>query len=316
MNLRRFDLNLLLVLDALLREGSTVKAGERLGMSQPAVSGALARLRHALDDPLFLRHGQGLVPTDFARALALPLRAELDRLESLLAPPAAFDPSSAEVTFRLAGSDFFGEILMPALAARLAPVAPGLRVQLVDLVPERYIDSLERYEADIALVPDEPLPDWLDRRPLFRSGFAVIARQGHPALGAAGIAPGQVVPIDLYCALPHVLFSPQGRLKAMGDAALARLGRTRNVIMTLPWFSGVCRTVSKSDALALVPRQFAEIAAPDMGLDLYRAPMPLGTPLIVAVWHKRASANPAHRWMRDLVADILGPLDATAEAPG
>ena len=314
MNLRSFDLNLLLVLDALLREGSTVKAGERIGLSQPAVSAALSRLRHALDDPLFVRHGQGLVPTDYACELAIPLRVELDRLQALLAPPAAFDPSGASLTFRLAGSDFFGELLMPALAAHLGKVAPGVRVHLVDLVPERYVDSLERYEADIALVPDEPLPDWLEKRPLFHSGFVVIARKDHPEIRLSASTPGSVLPLDTFCSLPHILFSPQGRISAMGDAALAAVGRSRKVIMTLPWFMGVCRAVSQSDALALVPQQFAEVVAQVMGLDLYQSPVPLGTPQIIATWHRRTSANPAHHWMRDLVVSILSPLDTKVQA--
>lgn len=106
-NFVTFDLNLLRVLDALLREGSTVKAGNRLGMSQPAVSSALSRLRHSLGDELFLRQGQGILPTDYARSLATPLREQLDRLEALLTGPGGFDPATAELIFRIAGSDFF-----------------------------------------------------------------------------------------------------------------------------------------------------------------------------------------------------------------
>jgi DNA-binding transcriptional LysR family regulator len=309
MNLRSFDLNLLLVLDALLREGSTVRAGERVGLSQPAVSAALGRLRHALDDPLFIRHGQGLVPTDFARALAMPLRDELDRIEALLAPPPSFDPSAASMTFRIAGSDFFGEILMPALAEHLTASAPGAGVQLVDLVRDRYIDTLERYEADIALIPDEDLPDWLEKRPLFTSPFALIARRDHPAMIAAGVAPGAVLSLDLFCELSHVLFSPQGNMKANTDAALARVGRRRRVIMSLPTFAGVCRTVSRSDVVAMVPMQFAQAVQGYLGLDIYPPALPMPAPLIIAAWHRRSSANPAHRWMRGLVAGILEPLD-------
>jgi DNA-binding transcriptional LysR family regulator len=314
MNLRSFDLNLLLVLDALLREGSTVKAGERVGLSQPAVSAALARLRHALGDPLFVRQGQGLVPTDFSRALAMPLRAELDRLEALLAPPAGFDPSAASMTFRIAGSDFFGEILMPALAAHLTATAPGVGLQLVDLVPDRYIDTLEMYEADMALIPDGDLPDWLEKRPLFRSPFVLVARRKHPALVQAGVAPGETLPLDLFCELPHILFSPQGKMTAQTDVALARIGRRRRVIMSLSTFSGVCRTVSSSELVAVVPLQFAQAVSEQLGLDLYPPSLPMPVPLIVAAWHRRSSASPAHRWMRGLVAEVLEPLDAPGQA--
>lgn len=309
MNFAAFDLNLLRVLDALLREGSTVRAGERLGMSQSAVSGALSRLRHALKDDLFVRQGQGLSPTDYARALAIPLHEELDRLENLLAGPPAFDPKTASLTFKLAGSDFFAECLMPELAHTLQGLAPGVRVQLVDLVPQSYIDSLERYEADMALIPDADFPDWVDRKPLFWSGFTIVARKDHPEIVKAGLGPGEVMPLDLLCALGHVLFSPEGKLRAMGDAALARVGRERKVVMTMPVFSGVCRAVSESDLIAFIPRQFAEKVAPSLGLEHYGLPFTINPALVVGVWHKRSTANSAHRWMRELVASVLLPFN-------
>ncbi len=167
MNFASFDLNLLRVLDAMFREGSTVKAGEQLGLSQSAVSGALSRLRYGLGDKLFVRQGNRLVTTDYAENLREELAAELERLERLLAPPAAFDPATAAGSFRISASDFFAELLMPPLADRLKRVAPLLRAQLVDLVLGNYVDSLERYNADIALIPDMELPDWINREPLF-----------------------------------------------------------------------------------------------------------------------------------------------------
>lgn len=311
-NFLTFDLNLLRVLDALLREGSTVKAGNRLGLSQPAVSSALSRLRHSLGDALFVRHGQGIVPTDYARSLAAPLHEQLDRLEELLAGPGKFDPATAEMTFRIAGSDFFADVLMPRLAARLGTVAPGVRVQLVDLVPSSYISSLDRYEADLALLPDDTFPDWVDRMAIFWSSFVVIARKGHPAL--AGLAPGEVLPLEVFCSLGHILFSPEGNLRGMGDAALEKVGRKRHVVMTLPVFSGVCRSVSRGEAIALVPQQTAAMLAKEMGLELFAPPIPVPVPLIVAAWNRRSSANPAHRWMRQEIAALLRPLNA-GEAP-
>ena len=160
MNFATLDLNLLRVLDALFREGSTVKAASGLAMSQSAVSGALSRLRHALGDQLFIRQGNRLVATDYAAGIEAGLREELERLEALLAPPAVFDPQTAKGTFRIAASDFFAELLMPPLADLLQKSAPHLRAQLVDLVPTDYVASLERRNADIALIPDLPLPEW------------------------------------------------------------------------------------------------------------------------------------------------------------
>lgn len=309
MNLQTLDLNLLRVLDALLREQSTVKAGEKIGLSQPAVSAALGRLRHALNDPLFVRHGQRIVPTEYAASLELPLRRILDDLVGLLAEPGGFNAADAERSFKLAGSDFFAEMLIPPLAVMLSRFAPKIQVQLVDLVPENYIATLEKHGIDLALVPKTDFPGWVDYAPTFRSSFVMVAREGHPRLERAGVCSGDVVPIDLFCDLGHVVFSPEGKLKAMGDAALARMGRERRVVMTMPVFGGVCNAVSGSDLVALLPEQLAKKMAPRMGLTIYVPPMPLNPALICMIWHKRNTGEPAHRWLRDRVVEVLSPLD-------
>lgn len=309
MNFATFDLNLTRILDALLREGSTVQAGKRLNMSQSAVSGALARLRHALGDELFVRQGNRLVPTAYAKAIELPLREELDRLAVLFAPPTTFDPATAEGTFRITASDFFAEMLMPPLADLLRKQAPLVRAQLVDLVPTSYIDSLETYRADLALIPWQPVPDWTDSLPLFYSSFVVIAQRKHPRLSAEGVRPGDVVPMDLFCEIGHVLFSPEGNFSAMGDVALEKVGRRRQVMMTLPVFSGVCRAVAESDLIALVPRQLAERVAPQIVLEIYRPPMSIDPAQIIAVWHKRSTSSPLHGWMRKQVFALMRQLN-------
>lgn len=307
MNFATFDLNLLRVLDALFREGSTVKAGKRLSMSQSAVSGALSRLRHALGDPLFVRQGNRLVATEYAAALEEPVREELGRLERTLTPPTAFDPGTATGTFRIAASDFFAELLMPPLGDLLHRKAPGLKAQLVDLVPDDYAASLERRNADIALIPDRDLPDWINRAPLFHSPFHVIARKDNPAI--KGLEEGSTMPHTVFCDLHHVLFSPEGNLSAMGDAALARVGRKRQVAMTVPVFSGVCRVVSESDLIALVPAQLAAKVAASFNLSIFAPPMPIDPALIIGIWHKRSDKAPLPGWMRDQVFRLLKGLD-------
>ena len=313
-NLANFDLNLLRVLDALLREGSTVKAGARLGLSQPAVSAALARLRAALGDELFFRRGHGLQATDFARSLEVPLREMLDGIHTLLSRPEAFDPAASNERYKISGSDFFAEMLMPKLAELLSKHAPKMKVHLVDLVPDSYVDTLERYEVDLALIPATDLPDWVQDQPLFRSSFSVISRENHPRIARAGINPGDMIPIDLFCDLGHVLFSPEGKSHAMGDAALARVGRERRVVMTMPVFSGVYRAVAASDLIALLPTQLAQQIASTVGLDVYAPPMSIDKAQITMIWHRRYSAKPAHAWLRDQISILLAPLDE-AECP-
>jgi DNA-binding transcriptional LysR family regulator len=313
MNLSAFDMNLLRVLDALLETGSTVKAGERIGLSQPAVSAALGRLRGHLGDPLFIRRGQRLEPTDFARNLAVPLREALDGLSALLAGPEVFEPATVTMTFRISGSDFFAELLMPVLAERLGREAPGIRLQLLDLGPENMIERVERDQAEVALMPDVPLPDWVETLPLFTSGFAMIARAGHPRLSRAGVAPGGVVPLDLFCDLAHVLMSPEGRLRSFTDGALETLGRARHVSMTLPTFAGVARVVEASDQVAVIPRQLARHFARLPTFATFGTPIEIPAARIVMAWNRRSTAAPPHRWMRDRIAETLAPLNAGEE---
>lgn len=309
MNLSSFDLNLLRVLDALLETGSTTEAGRRIGLSQPAVSAALGRLRTALDDPLFVRQGRRLIATEFAESLRDPLRGILDDTRRLLSRPNRFDPLRARDTFRLSGSDFYAELLMPKLAEHLSRHAPQMLVHMVDLVPDNYVDSVERYQVDIAIIPETDFPAWTERRRVHTSRFVVIARRGHPRLARAGLSPGDRLPLDLFCDLQHVVFSPEGKARAMGDAALARVGRVRHVAMTLPVFSGVYHAVSQSDLIALIPHQLAERMAPRIGIELFQPPMPIPNVAIAMVWHRRNSWAPAHRWLRDQIAAILAPLN-------
>lgn len=306
MNFATFDLNLLRVLDALLSEGSTVRAAEKLNLSQSAVSGSLARLRDALGDQLFVRHGNRLVPTEFAVQIALPLHAELDRLQALLAPAPAFDPTLATGTFRISATDFFAELLMPHLARTLQKEAPGLVAQLIDVVPANYLDSLKDDRADLLLVPDQTIPAWVAKKLLFPSPFVVIARRGNPKV--TDLADGDTMPIDLFCDLGHVLMSPEGNLRAMGDAALERLGRQRRVMLTVPVFSGVLRAVSESDLIALVPLQLAGRLAGQYDLIVLQPPVQVPVPQIYAYWHARQTKSPQHQFVRQIIFSIMDAL--------
>ncbi|MEQ9693572.1 LysR family transcriptional regulator [Shimia sp. SDUM112013] len=308
-NLKTFDLNLLRVLDALLKENSTVRAGQHLGLSQPAVSAALGRLRGALGDDLFFRRGKGLEPTEYALTLKDDLAFLLERIEGLIQGPNAFEPAISDASFRISGSDFFAELLMPRLAERLQAFAPNLRVHLVDLVPDSYVETLDRYDVDLAIIPNMSLPDWVESQPVFRSSFSVIARKDHPRLQREGLQSGDAIPIDLFCDIGHVLFSPEGNSAALGDTALAKVGRERRVIMTMPIFSGVYRAVAGSDLIALLPTALARHVAETAGLCVYRAPMHMPTAELCMIWHRRYSANAAHIWLRGQIADLLEPLD-------
>ncbi len=310
-NLSSFDLNLLRVLGALLIENSTVKAGERLGLSQSAVSGALGRLRLSLNDQLFFRSGQKLEATKFALSLQEPLQEILSRIEALIGEPKAFDPAVADNRFRISGSDFFAEMLMPVLAERMATKAPSVRVHLVDLVPDDRVGALERYEVDFALLPQTTLPNWAEGQLVFRSSFSVIARKKHPRIIEGKIAQGDVMPLDLFCDLGHVLFSTEGNPSGLGDEGLARFGRTRNVTMTLPVFSGVYRAVAGSDLIALLPTALAHRIAESASLDVFQPPIPVDPARLFLIWHRRYTDSSSHQWLRSQIIELLQPYDDT-----
>lgn len=307
MNFRTFDLNLLKVLDALLREGSTVGAARRLGLSQSAVSAALGRLRAAIGDELFVRRGSRLEPTDFARGLSRTLQSALRDLEGLLKIE-TFDPATSTAVIRISGPDYYSDMILPRLAQTLERHAPNMRLQMFDLVPDDHFATLDQYQVDLVLMPEGPRPDWAMSRTIFRSEFALLVRRGHPALEIVDGRP--LMTLDAFCAADHVLYSPSGALRSFTDEALERLGRTRRVAMTLPKFSAIAHTVSRTDMLGTLPRTLADELAP--GLDLVVMPSPVGLdphPMLM-VWSGRSHDNPAHRWVRDQIVDLVRPLDA------
>ncbi len=308
-NLNTFDLNLLRVLDALLRERSTIKAGKRIGLSQPAVSAALARLRLLLGDELFFRNGKTFEPTKFALSLEPPLQDLMAQIENLICGPDAFDPATSEVGFRISGADYFAELLMPALTERLQTAAPSIHTHLVNLVPRKPFEALTLYDIDLVLIPEMELPDWAEHQQVLTSGFYVIARSGHPRLADAGVKPGDVIPIDLFCDISHVLFSANGKRHAQGDVALANVGRQRRVVMTSPVFSGVYRAVAGSDLIALLPATLARRVAPTVGLDIFLPPVTVPTTTIIMAWHRRMNADPAHKWLRQQITELLDELE-------
>ncbi|MDX1779991.1 MAG: LysR family transcriptional regulator [Thalassovita sp.] len=311
MNFRTLDLNLLRVLDSLLHDGSTVATAARLGMSQPAVSAALSRLRAHLNDPILVRHGRSLRPTDYARTMRDPLRHLLEQLETTLTGGDHFDPSRSDMNFKLSGSDFFAELLMPQLAEHLSRHAPLMRVQQVDLVPDNFVETLDRYTVDFALIPETEFPQWTDSQRVMTSKFVIIARQGNSRFAHAGLSAGDAIPIDLYCDMGHVLFSQEGNLQGLADKVLAEIGRSRRVVMTMPFFSGVYNAVASSDLIAMVPEQLALRVAPRLGLDIFPTPMPAPEMQLCMVWHRRSSHNPAHQWLRKQIADLLRGLSSS-----
>lgn len=308
MNFAAFDLNLLRVFDALMRERSATRAGDLIGLSQPAVSNALNRLRHALKDELFVRRGNDMVPTPRAEAIAERVRDALMQVEEAIVGDARFDPATAERVFTLFGSDMFSMQFMPRFAAHIAAIAPKIALRLLDSASGDAERLLRDNVIDAALERPLDMPDWVSRQLMFRSPFVVIAARGHRAIRKAGVKPGGKLPLRLVCDLPFALRSIDGSMSGMVDETLAKGGAARRVVLTLPHFHAIALAVAEGQLLACVPVQFAESVAKELGLVIYRLPVDVPAPEIRLYWHRRHDQNPAHRWLRDAIMTAVKPF--------
>jgi DNA-binding transcriptional LysR family regulator len=308
MNLSGFDLNLLKVLDALLHEGSTVRAGQRVGLSQPAVSAALGRLRAAFEDPLLIRAGQSLRPTEFALTLVTPVRNVLEDAGALLARP-AFDPSAATDTFRLAGSDFFTEMLLPDLMARLQRDAPRMTLRYTDAVGMSATEDLREGRLDLVLLPVTALQSWLESEVLFHADYCVIARRDHPDLTAKGIRPGQPIPTEIFFRLRHAVFRVFDERPEVQERLIASTGHHRAVAMRASSFTAVWQVVAATDLIGMIPVRLARKVADHARLDVFETPFELPRAEICQAWHRRNSSSRGLIWLRIQLAEILADLD-------
>jgi DNA-binding transcriptional LysR family regulator len=307
MNFRAFDLNLLRVLDAMLSPRNTTRVGETVGLSQPAVSSALRRLRDILGDPLFVREGNLLVPTGFALSLQVPVRAALESLEHALSGGGSFDPSRSQRSFVIGASDYFHEMLMPQLADLLTRNAPNMRLKMLPAATASFPAMLaaERFDVVLSISIDPPV--WIEKQRAFQATNMVVARQDHPML--RGLTWGSVLPLDLFCGLPHVIFSVTDDFSHFEDAALERIGRSRNVRFTMPGYYGVGRVAAQSDLIGVLPARFALSVADKLGLVAYRLPFEMPLIDMYLYWRKRDMSNREHEWLRGLIIDLLKPLD-------
>jgi DNA-binding transcriptional LysR family regulator len=296
-NLSVVDLNLLVALDALLVEKSVTRAARRVGLSQPAMSNALARLRALFADPILVRAAKGMVPTPRADGLAAPIREALSTVERALAPP-AFDPRTAHRTFTIATVDTNEVELVPKLIARLATEAPAVDVRVIP--PARGANPtalLESETADIAVMAVKPVGPPLRAEAWYRERFVCIARKGHPALRGR-------LTLPRFCALAHVLIAPYGNPGSYVDDALARLGRRRRVAARLSSFLSAPVLVAESDLIATVGSRLARRAAAWLPLQILDLPLRLPEVEIGAIWHPRVEHDAGHRWFRELLGAI------------
>lgn len=282
--LTSLDLNLLVVLDAVLAERSVTHAASRVGLSQPAVSNALARLRHQLGDPLLVRRGGGMQPTPYAERLEGPLRDLLARLSSVLARRRGFDPATARGPVTVAASDYVSRILVPPLVERIANTAPHL-----DLIVRAHNQRLPTEDLASGAILMVLGFFWDVEAPLVASH---LLDEQLACLVPEGELP---LTLDRYLSLPHVLVSQSGRPTGHVDALLRARGMTRRVRTVVPHFLAVPAVLRRTGGVATVPARLAQEA----GDGLVAVPPPVELPAfsVSAIHHQRLATDAALIWL-------------------
>jgi DNA-binding transcriptional LysR family regulator len=309
MNLSAFDLNLLHVFQAMMAERHVTRAGQRIGLSQPAVSAALNRLRAIFRDELFVRSGGEMLPTPRARALAEPVADALRRVEAALADGTQFDAATARRDFTIRGADYVSYLLIAPLMTTLMQAAPGIVVRCVDAQVGSVPQLLEDGRIDFAVEVMHPLDDPVRSQILLQERYVVIVGTDHPDIGPGAAGSSQErFDLDLYCRLPHVLHSFVGGTTGNVDAALAAIDRQRHVGLSMPHFFSIAKAVAESRMIATFPERLAVRIAPILGLRVYQVPVDLAPIPLAVIWHRRNDRDPAYTWFRRQVMNAAQSL--------
>jgi DNA-binding transcriptional LysR family regulator len=301
----RYDLNLLPIFVALIEERSVTRAAERLGMTQPALSNALARLRTMLQDQLFVRERYGIQPTQTALELAPVIAEALGRLDDAVLGQQEFVPAEAKRLLTIAPNGYVEFVLVPALVAKLQDVAPGVKLSLTpygnDLAETGVISGTTALVLGRIVDP----PDNLVVQHLMDEGLACVVRADHPDIGES-------MTREQFERLKHVNIVPPGRMRVGLFQALAQQQLRRDVAISVTNFFAVAEMIAVTDYCATLPNLICRRLAQDPRLKVVPAPADLGTFPVEMAWHMRYRHDPAHRWLRSVICDVV----ATRVHPG
>lgn len=297
MDIKNIDLNLLRAFDALMNERNVSRAASKLFLSQPATSALLARLREVLKDPLLVRSGRGMAPTERALALAEPVRRVLADIHDILQPLGEFDSRLSTRTFTIAATEYVAYTILPAFAKQLEALAPHIRIALVAPNHETMVRQMEAGALDLAILNETLIPEQLRSSRFLKDKFCVIARRNHPDIKKR-------LSLDAFCTLPHVIISPRtGSFFAQTDEALQALQRKRFVQLSVPYFTLVPEVVANSNMIAVYPTRLANKTA--KAIQILKPPLTIPPFSLQLCWHERAHRDPAHLWLRMMVTNCL-----------
>jgi len=290
-NWRAFDLNLLVVFDAVMQDRSVTRAGRRIWLSQPAMSHALNRLRDLLKDELFVRTPTGMRPTPRAEQLAALLRQTLRELQQVLQPE-TFVPATADRRFSLAINNYAAVVVAPPLVTAVSTAAPSVQLDLRPSGTLDVIECLDRGDLDLAIGSLDSFGERFACTQLLEDEFVMVMRRRHPA--GRGALSAKVL-----AGLTH-LDPPTGENTDFLDAWLSERGLTRRIALRAPYLSARA-ILSRSDLAATLSRRIAQEFVRTDRLQIHELPVKSPVVRTTMLWHRRLDEHPAHRWLRDRI---------------
>jgi len=294
--MQSMDANLLLALDALLREGSVLGAARRMNLSPPAMSRTLSRLREATGDALFVRAGHKMVPTPRAIALRERVRATAEEVRSILQPDEPLDLTKLDRTFTIRANDYFAVAIGHAFDTIARDEAPNVRIAVIPEGPGAEDDEpLRAGELDLDVGVQSGFGPEMRIQALYRDHVVAIVRADHR------LARKRLTPERFATAAGHVAVSRRGKATGRIDAKLAELGLQRRVDRVLPTYIGAAWEVANSDRIGVVPQRVAQRVAPVFGLRILSIPLEIEPIHLAQSWHPRFDGDPAHTWLRHTV---------------
>jgi len=308
MDLLRFDLNLLLCFDAIHRHQSLSAAGDELGLTQPAVSAALKRLRGHFDNPLFVRTSRGMRPTPYADDMA-PRVAQVLELLRGVDSASEFSPATTTINYRIYINDTGLIVLMPRLMAHLRQHAPLSRLTVIDLRADEVVDALDSGEVDLAIGYFLGMPNWARQQHLRKTRYVVLARQHHPVVG-------QQLTLDRFLQCRHAVYAGRGAQHYNFEQALAQMSLTRDVALTVPRLAALPFLIAGSDLITTVPEDLATMFCELLPIRQFDPPLDLAPFQIKQYWHQRLHDEPAYHWLREAVFKFTSGLGTPPRRTG
>lgn len=296
-NLARFDLNLLVAFDALMQERNVSRAAERVGLSQPAMSNALRRLRDIFHDELFVRTGRAMAPTGTAVELAQAIGPALGQIRTGLQSGLSFDPKTSTRSFAIGFPDIASVGVLPQLVRLLRREAPGVDLEVVDIGPDGGVDLILTGRIDLSFGVSVSSRAEISRQTLGEFEYAILIDEDNERLRK-----GRLTVADI-AELPHVAFAPVSDIAEI-DERLARHGLKRRIAVSVPHGLSVPRAVAGTDLIAFMEQRVVDVAA-DMGLAVCPDPLNLPKRRVDMIWHRRQDRDVGHAWLREQVAEQM-----------